>query len=101
MLSYLDKHDMPEKLTIQNGWPVYVRHLAEEQNINKVKFILGDADFSKMPFYLRPIASRSAKYMLPEIEPRFSVLEYNHQSILLIERQLPEVEARIRQVVLE
>ena len=99
--SYLDKHGMPERLTIQNGWPVYARHLAEGQDISKVKFILGDADFSKMPFYLRPIASRSAKYMLPEIEPRFSVLEYNHQSILLIERQLPEVEARIRQVVLE
>ncbi len=99
--SYIDKDSISKNLVIQDGWPIYVRCLAKGQDINKVKFMLGDTDFSKMPFYLRPIASRSAKYVLPEIEPRFSVLEYNHQRILLIERQLPEIEARIRQVILE
>ena len=99
--SYIDKHGIAESLIIQNGWPIYVRCLAEGQDINKVKFMLGDADFSKMPFYLRPIASKLAKYVLPEIEPRFSVVEYKNRRLLLVERQLPEVEARIRQVVLE
>ena len=99
--SYIDKHGIAESLIIQNGWPVYVRCLAEGQNISKVKFMLGDVDFSKIPFYLRPIASKLAKYVLPEIEPRFSVVEYKNRRLLLVERQLPEVEARIRQVVLE
>lgn len=99
--SYLEKHDIPENLTIQDGWPIYVRYLAEGQNVNKVRLMLGDVDLSKIPFYLRPIAPRLAKFMLPEIEPRFSVLEYNHQRILLIERQLPEIEMRIERVVWE
>ena len=85
----------------ETGVKLIAVSIDEAQNINKVKFMLGDADFSKIPFYIQPIASKLAKYVLPEIEPRFSVVEYKNRRLLLVERQLPEVEARIRQVVLE
>lgn len=99
--SYIEKHGIPEKLTIQNGWPIYIKRFSEGQHVERVNFLLGDADVSKMPFYLRPIASKLGKYVLPEIEPRFSVVEYKDQRLLLVERQLPEVEARIERVKLE
>ena len=99
--SYLDEHGTPKELTIQEGWPLHVMSLPEGQMVKKVKFLLGTADYSKVPFYLRPVAPKLGKYILPETEPRFSVVDYRNQRILLIERQLPEVEARVVQFVWE
>lgn len=99
--SYIDKHGIPENLTIQKGWPIYIKSFSEGLHVERVKFLLGEADFIKIPFYIRPIASKLGKYVLPEIEPRFSVIEYKNRKLLLVERQLPEVESRIKQVVFE
>ena len=97
---YLDKHGASKELTIQEGWPLYVMRLPEGQTVNKVKFLLDAADYSKVPFYLRPIAPKLGKYTLQEIEPRFSIIDYHGGKLLLIDRQLPEVEERIKDLEL-
>ena len=85
----------------QKEWPLLIKVLPDSSNLpNKVLLKLNPTDYSQLPFYLKKIAPKMGKYNLADIEPRYSIIDFNGKHFLIIERQLPEIDTRLNSVEL-
>lgn len=98
ILTYIQTHDNSDNIVQRDYWPLLVKYLPDTCTVKKVKLILKPTDFTQLPLYLQKIAPRMGKYTLLEFEPRYSVIESDNKHILLIERQLPEMDSRLKDV---
>lgn len=98
ILTHIQANDNSEEIVQKEYWPLLVKYLPDTCMVNEVKLILKPTDFTQLPFYLQKVAPKMLKYTLLEIEPRYSVIEIENKRILLIERQLPEIDSRVKDV---
>ena len=99
--SLLTAHIVSDEVINQKEWPLLIKVLPDSSNLpNKVLLKLNPTDFSQLPFYLKKIAPKMGKYNLANIEPRYSIIDFNGKHFLIIERQLPEIDTRLNSVEL-
>lgn len=65
----------------------YVKRIPKGQKINEVTFVLRKAKAEEIPFYMRPIAHRLARYTALEISTHnYKVVDIYGQSYLLVDK---------------
>lgn len=67
--------------------PYYAKRIPKGQKINEVIFVLRKTKAEEIPFYLRPIAHRLARYTVLEIKTtNYKVVDIYDQSYLLVDK---------------
>lgn len=85
----------------QNKYPFYVIPVPLDFNGNRVTFLLKPTIFSKLPFYIRPIAHRMEKYMakqLPANKLSYIIIN-NHRYLLVGKNHL--IDDRLNDIIIE